>query len=156
MIPSSLHAISPPPGELPFLSPPPDGGGGIAVDLALEVHRVVLHHHLVDRPPYQHRTFWEGGRGRRRELTKAFFPHGNCSRPPSGTHRTPPALPGHCLAPRPCFSRRRRTYQRRSSWPERSSVFRRASEKTDSRRQIESISPSKYDTLDVTKMFLPK
>lgn len=53
---------SPPTGKLPFLSPPSDSGGGIAVHLALEVDRFVLHDHLIDRPAYQHRAFY-GGRG---------------------------------------------------------------------------------------------
>lgn len=59
---------SPPTGKLSFLSPPSDSGGGISVDLALEVHRVILHHHLIDRPPYQHRAFCGG-----RMLTEPFF-----------------------------------------------------------------------------------
>lgn len=56
------NSASPAAGELPFLSPPSDSGGGIAVDLALEVDRVVLHDHLIDRPSYQHRALYGGRR----------------------------------------------------------------------------------------------
>lgn len=121
---SQTLSISPPTGKLPFLSPPSHGGGGVTVDLTLEVHRVVLHYYLIDRPPYQHRTLCgeEEGAHRADLLTESSWP-------PTGTYRTPPALLGHCPALRPCFSQRRHTFRRRSSWRERSSVCRHASEK---------------------------
>lgn len=65
--------------------------------------------------------------GKRKSLTEPFS--SESSRPPSGTYRTLPALLGHCPALRPCFYQRRHTCQRRSSWRERSSVCRHASEK---------------------------
>lgn len=66
--------------------------------------------------------------GKRKVLNKAGLLIGS-SCPLFGTHRTPPALLGHCPALRPCFYQRTHTCRHRSSWRERSSVCHHASER---------------------------
>ncbi|TNN59852.1 hypothetical protein EYF80_029901 [Liparis tanakae] len=56
---------------LPFLSPPSDSGGGVSMDFTQEVNGVLLHDHLVHRPPHQH-----GALCRRRTDIKHVHRHG--------------------------------------------------------------------------------